>query len=127
MARVTDADVRACTGFATEGDPASAIGVATEIVTDFVAIADTTLSAAKLTNIELYLASHFFYLSVRGGPLAAEELGDAKERYHNIYSAGLKATVFGQQAMMLDPSGTLAKMSDRAENPQRKDALFQVI
>lgn len=127
MARVADADVRACTGIPTEGDTTSAIGVAEEIVTDFIVVADSTLSAAKLANIELYLASHFFYLSVRGGPLAAEELGDAKERYHNIYSAGLKATIFGQQAMMLDVTGTLAKMSDRAENPQRKDALFMVV
>lgn len=127
--RVTDNDVRECTGTVDsgEGDTEQAIKIADIVVTNRVAAADSTLSAEELAAIEVYLAAHFFYLSLREGPLAAETIDNTSERYHNIYSKGLNATRFGQQAVMLDPTGVLAVMADKADNPQRKTALFQVV
>ena len=125
--RVTDSDVRSCTGVASEGSTEQAINIAEVLVTDYIVAADSTLSTDMLYNIEVFLASHFFWMSIRSGPLAAEDIGTAAERYHNIYGPGLKATWFGQQAIALDPTGELAKMADRAENPQRKSALFRVV
>lgn len=126
--RIDELDVQECTGL-TEGDPTQAIRIADSIVTHRIVV---TTIGAKLDNetlfaIETYLASHFYYLGVREGPLAAEIIGDATERYHQIYSKGLDATRFGQQAVMLDPTGVLAAMADLANNPQRKKAQFQVI
>jgi hypothetical protein len=125
-ARVTDSEVRKVAGEPTTSDPTLAIRTANNLVeVHFASV--STLSDDTLRDIELYLAAHFLSLSSRGGPLAAHTLGDATERYHNIYAAGLKSTVFGQQAILLDTTGTLAKVADQAENTSRKTAEFQVV
>jgi hypothetical protein len=84
------------------------------------------LSEATMRSIELLLAAHFANLSWEKGPLAAVRVGEAQERYHDIYKGGFGATRFGQQAMLLDTSGTLAGMSAAADKPTRK-AEFQVV
>lgn len=90
-------------------------------------LAGTTLSSARKIQVELYLAAHFAITSINAGPLASNSLGEATERYHNVYSAGLRSTLFGQQAITLDTSGVLAKYADRVENPEKKAALFTVV
>lgn len=127
--RIDDLDVRACTDISVEGNTDQAIRIAEMIVTNRIVPTKigATLDSETLFAIETYLASHFFYVGIREGPLAAEIIGDATERYHQIYSKGLNATRFGQQAVILDPTGVLAAMADLADNPQRKKAQFQVI
>jgi len=69
-----------------------------------------------LTKIELYLAAHF--CSVREPQLLKEEIGgrDAtvkEERKSSLTEHGFNSTAFGQQAVDLDYSGTLADMAKK--------------
>lgn len=99
--------------------------MASTVVDEF--LASSTLSAAVLALIETFLAAHFALLATERGSLAEKTLGEAREKYHNIYKAGFNATRFGQQAIILDTTGTLAGMSGAAENTKNKKALFRLI
>ena len=126
MARVTEAEVAVVVQL--DEDSAiltSAIGTATLIVDE--AITSASVTEARKKQIELFLAAHFSELSAKDGPLAANTMGEATERYHDIYKAGLRATRFGQQAIAIDNSGALATLADQSENPGKKSALFTVI
>jgi len=85
------------------------------------------LSDKVLALIETYLAAHFATLSTEKGALAEKGIGEAREKYHNIYKGGLSATRFGQQAMMFDSSGKLATISSVAENTAVRKASFTVV
>ncbi len=79
-------------------------------------LAGKGLSAARLDQIVLYLAAHFVCITEEKGGLTSDKLGDATEQYRqpSARERGLMATRFGQQAMMLDTSGTLAAISTNA-------------
>lgn len=69
-----------------------------------------TLSEARLTMIETLLAAHF--LKSERDPLStSESAGGVSASY--LISGGemLKATPYGQKAIALDTTGTLARMS----------------
>jgi len=123
--RVTQENVRALTGFPTTID-AAAVTEAANVFVDANLLAKG-LTEPVLRQIELFLASHFLVLTVEKGSLAAETLGEGTDRLHDTYAAGLKSTRFGQQAILLDTTGTLALLTDRAENPNRRSALFTVV
>lgn len=74
-------------------------------------VPDGTLSAAVLTKIELYLAAHFVALTEEKGGITRAKMGDADESYANVYDDGFQATRFGQTALILDTTGTLARLS----------------
>jgi hypothetical protein len=103
----------------------AAITVADGLVDDITA--GGTLSNDRAALVCLYLAGHFLQITLQDGPLAAVTVGEATERYHNVYSSGLKTTIYGQQALMLDSTGYLAKMTTLAEKPTLKSAEFRVI
>ena len=69
------------------------------------------LNDETLRQIELYLAAHFLTVAEEGGAIMRDAYGDASTLYANVYSAGLSMTRFGQQAMLFDTSGTLAKLT----------------
>lgn len=80
-------------------------------------LAGKGLSTARLTQIELYLAAHFaLNLTERGGLVSSRQL-DSQDNYTsfsplgNSGIGGLKLTRYGQQALVLDTSGTLQRMS----------------
>lgn len=127
MPRVTEDQVREVANQPATVDASFAIDIATLLVDEDLATLSPALSDERLRQIELYLAAHFLTLTVEEGPKAAEALGDATERYHNIYAAGLRSTRFGQQAILLDTSGTLAEQAAKAENVSKKDAQFTVV
>lgn len=68
----------------------------------------STLSAAMLTQIELYLAAHYVALTEEGGALTRDKMGDADTSLANIYDMGLQGTRYGQQALSLDSTGALS-------------------
>lgn len=72
---------------------------------------DKGLSEAILSQIELYLACHFTVLSDPDSPQATvyERLDGAEVRYRGKDGEGLRSTLFGQQALALDPTGRLAE------------------
>lgn len=125
MPRVFEEQVRVVTGDGDAIDASQAIETASLIVDE--ELGSSALSEARLTQIELYLAAHFLSLTTTAGSLAAETLGDASERYHNIYAAGMRSTRFGQQVIMLDTTGRMAELAASAEMPTRQTAQITVI
>jgi hypothetical protein len=67
----------------------------------------TGLSDAELKELERWLAAHF--LAIRDPRVRQRSIGDSKETYaiSGGYKGGLDATPYGQQAMVLDWTGTL--------------------
>ncbi len=74
-------------------------------------LSDQGHTAAILTQIELYLAAHFVTLTEEGGGITRSKIGDADESYANVYDQGFSSTRFGQTALSLDTSGTLARVA----------------
>lgn len=72
------------------------------------------LSAGRIDQITLYLAAHFLILTKEKGNITVEQAGQgpARTEYKGVGNSGeeygLSMTRFGQQALMLDKSGTLA-------------------
>lgn len=87
----------------------------------------SSLSNERLALIETYIATHFATLVREKGAIQESQIGESKERYHNIYAAGFKATRYGQQAILFDTTGVLAKASDLVDNPGIRSALFTTV
>ena len=90
--------------------------------------ASSGLTTARLTQIELYLAAHFAVLAWERGGLRRVDIGTSQEEYKGISfrEMGFSSTRFGQQALALDPTGTLQIIEDRVSH-QVKEALFRVL
>lgn len=77
--------------------------------------ASPALTAAELRNIEKYLAAHFVWLR---DPKALREVLGESEAWHfpasvtTAWSRGLGMTPYGSMAMMLDRTGTLARLGN---------------
>jgi hypothetical protein len=124
-ARVINTEVWALTREPTTTDVDLPILLATTLVDE--QLVGQGMTAATLKNIELLLAGHFTLITTENGPLAKKMIDVAAEGYHNVYKAGFLSTRFGQQAVVLDTSGKLAEMSDRAQNPNKRNAEFLVV
>lgn len=127
MARVTASEVKEIivTEFSGSAlDPF--ITAANLIVTE--KLSDVGLSNDLLKEIERWLAAHFIYASnptysstdtKAKGPVTFERVGETARSYGNIMqqiriSLGvLSSTVYGQQALILDMSGTLASLGKK--------------
>lgn len=104
MARVSDADVK--TILDTDIDTTPFINMAAVIVDED--LASSGLSETRLTEIERCLAAHFACsLDPR---LTSEKIGDANNAYQTAKGQGLHMTAYGEQALMLDSTGTLANL-----------------
>lgn len=86
-------------------------------------LAGSGLSLGRLSLIELYLAAHFCYLSVANGGVTETKQGQSLDRYREVDKTltGLSSTVYGQTALSLDPTNTLALATST------KRALFKVV
>lgn len=71
-----------------------------------------------LTQLELWLAAHL--ASLQTAEVQSEKLGDASVTYKTATGEGLAGTRFGQQVMMLDPTGCL-------KNGGKSPASFNVV
>jgi hypothetical protein len=81
---------------------------ATLLVTE--SLSGKGLTAARLDLITIYVAAHLLVLSREGGGLRRSRLGEADESYvtPNNEMYGFNSTRFGQTAVTLDTTGTLA-------------------
>lgn len=88
-------------------------------------LADKGLDSGLADQIILYLGAHFAVLTTESGGLRRSKLSEADETYRipGEKDVGLAFTRFGQQAMLLDISGTLAGMSTN----KGVRALFEVV
>lgn len=68
------------------------------------------LDSDTMDSIVIYLTAHLLVLSDENGGLRRERMGDADESYRtpDPKATGFASTRFGQMAMILDPTGTLA-------------------
>jgi len=109
MARVTGDDVQQIIN--TTLDPLPFIEVASALVSD--RLSSSGLSETILKEIERWLAAHF--LSVRVPMKKSQSIDGTSETYHvpGVSMKGLESSLYGQQALLLDSSGTLANLGLR--------------
>lgn len=90
------------------------IDTAAELVDEV--CADSDYSDTRLELIERWLAAHFYQIRLR--KVTSEKAGDVGQGY--TYNTGLMlaSTEYGQQAMMLDTAGGLARLSKQMEAGQ---------
>jgi len=74
-------------------------------------LADTTLSDATLAIIELWLAAHFCRISEKA--VGNETAGEIQEGFQYRLGLRLEVTMYGQQAVALDTTGTLRRLNDK--------------
>lgn len=105
---VTDAEVRALIATA---DPLKSltpfIRPAHLIVDQH--LSDKGLSADLMKEIELWLSAHFTGISEQIA--SSESAGKVSQSFQYKLDLNLQATMFGQQAIALDYTGTLASLS----------------
>lgn len=108
--RVTDAEVAEIVDVDSGTDFAPFILTAT-LLTDDVAENDTggKLDAARLKEIERYLAAHFY--SMFEQQPASEHAKTVSQSFQHRVDIGLDFTRYGQQAKLLDSTGYLARLN----------------
>jgi hypothetical protein len=78
----------------------------------------TSLSDDLKKEIQRWLSAHF--LAMYDQRVSSEKTGDASFNYEGTTGMGLDSTRYGQQAKILDPTGSLAGLS-------KQQALFEVL
>lgn len=96
------------------------IDVSNELVTELCAVTTGTppvniygYSDYRLELIERWLAAHFY--CIRDPRASQEQAGSVQETLQGKVDLGLKATLYGQEAMRLDTHGALAVMDNAAD------------
>jgi len=89
----------------TDPEIESYIGAANVFVTN--QLGGVGLNDDTLAQIEKWITAHMI-ASTRERVAAEEEAGGARIKYVGKYGEGLNMTSYGQMAVMLDTSGTLA-------------------
>lgn len=125
MARTTDADVRAV--IPTDEDVSMAPFIANaSVLTDRVETTATangvTMTSAEYKFIETYLAAHLYAL--RYPQATQKKAGRSSVKYEGKYGVGLEATRWGQTAITLDISGTLATTTGADGGVKTVDAVW---
>lgn len=69
------------------------------------------LDETLLEQIELWMAAHF--LSMKDQRKSAVKVGDLSVTYQGQTGMGLKATLYGQQALSMDTTGKLASLDTK--------------
>lgn len=87
------------------------IEVANELVTE--CCVDSGYSDSRLEKIETWLSAHLY--AIKDMRPASESIGGVSINYQYKVGLYLEATMYGQQAMMLDTCGNLAELSKRME------------
>lgn len=122
MARVTSNEVKEL--IATSETITAQINAANVLVTEKVAPAGT-ITADHLKEIERWLAAHFVATSIER-QAGKEKIGDTAVEYVGFNNAGLQGlglTSYGQQALLLDTTGTLAALGKRKARMDTIDAI----
>lgn len=119
MARVTDTEVKQI--IETEKDTTPFINTADLVVSE--SLESVGLSEERLKQITLWLAAHYTAITVERGGITFDKTGDASSSFGaKITKSGLASTRYGQQALVLDTSGTLATIDST-----NKPALFRLV
>ena len=107
-ARVTTADVKVI--FDTDLTDLSAfISIATLQVDNIATLG--ILSAATLVELERWLAAH--YCAIRDRQASKVTVLDSSHTYDGKTGSGFASTLWGQQALQIDTTGTLASLGKK--------------
>lgn len=109
MVEVTTQDVTKI--YPTTLDVQSFLDIATTLATNL--LSGKGLDDSTTKSIIIYLTAHLLVLTEENGGLRRQRLGDGDESYltPDPKAVGFATTRFGQTAMILDPTGTLAGAS----------------
>ena len=110
MARVSEAEVKVI--LPTPATITAFIDLANRYVTKHLGSV-SSLTAAQLKDIELYLSAHFAAGTVERGAPRFEQAGDSRVSWEFKGGRGLLTTRFGEMVLLLDTSGTLASLSGK--------------
>lgn len=88
--------------------------VAATSLVDRIVTADSTVTDDVLEAVESWLACHFYKASFQSAKM--EKAGPVSETRDSWVNYGLQTTMWGSQAMMLDPTGTLANINESAKD-----------
>ena len=92
-------------------DPAiqAVIGIANRLVTQYLA-GKSCMTDELLKDIETWISAH--YLSMKEQRISSDKMGDAQQSYRapGVLQTGLESSFYGQQALLLDCSGTLVNL-----------------
>ena len=105
--RVTTAEVKAIID--TDLTDLSVFITAADQLVDQVAVADSSLAAASLKEISRWLSAHF--TAIRDQQASKSTVGPTSYTYWGKTAMGFEFTAYGQQALLLDTTGTLVKLS----------------
>ena len=86
------------------------IDVANQLVTDV--CTDSDYTDAKLPIIETWLAAHFY--AIRDPRPDSQKAGSVSQKLQYKVDLNLAVTTYGQQAMIIDTAGNLAKLNKQA-------------
>jgi len=113
--RVTGTEVKAIIDTsltASEVDPF--ITAASAMVDDL--LSGSGLTTTQLKEVERWLSAHLVH--IRDPKLSEQDINDASDKYQvGKFGMGLEHTAYGQQAMFLDTTGTLAKAGKATKGP----------
>lgn len=117
---ITDAEIKAISDV-TLPDLQPFVAVSTSVVDSL--LADKGLSDSLLRNIGIYLSAHFAYL--KEGQIKSEKIGDSSTTFNVESGKGFCSTTFGQMAVTLDTSKTLAKANDMNRDSVGRGSVFE--
>jgi len=121
VARITDTDVVALIEVNSQIPLTGFINTA-NLLTTWLSECDTDseLSAAELTQIEAWLAAHFY--AQRDPQYQVKKTGNASATFQGSTGMHLDGTWWGQQAMMLDTTGCLARRNEEVKTGRKRKA-----
>lgn len=115
MSRVTAAEVKEVIETeVTDSVVEAYILYAATIVDDY--LSDSSLTASALKEIERYLTAHAISVSTARQAIG-QEVGPVKQKFSDIFGTGFNSSTYGQMAMSLDSTGTLAELSSTKKRP----------
>ncbi len=88
-----------------------------ELVEELCNPTGSTLTEARLTLIETWLAAHFY--ATRDQQFSSRNAGSAGGSYQGQTTMMLSSTFYGQQAMLMDTTGALAIWSDQVSKGKK--------
>jgi len=94
------------------------INAANLLVTQCCTNLSSEYTSDQLTEIETWLAAHFY--TVRDMRIVSEKAGDVSAKYQSKVDIGFNTSHYGQMAMRLDFKGGLAALDKKTSQGKRK-------
>lgn len=118
---ITDSELKAIAELS--GDDLSPFVATAQLVVDE-HLSTLGLSSGLLREIGKYLAAHFALL--KEGQVKSESVGPTSTSFNMASGQGLASTTLGQQAISLDPTGTLYQLANPDKSPAKGVAELDV-